>query len=54
MKVEIVHSTRYQYSGAIAETVMEVRLRPMDGAGQRCVDFALELSSGIQPRTWGG
>ena len=52
MKLEIVHSTRYQYSGAIAETVMEVRLRPMDGAGQDCVDFALELSSGIQPRTY--
>ncbi|HYM66833.1 MAG TPA: transglutaminase family protein [Patescibacteria group bacterium] len=52
MKLEIVHSTRYHYSGAIAETVMEVRLRPMDGAGQRCVDFTLELSSGIKPRTY--
>ena len=52
MKLEIVHSTRYHYSGAIAETVMEVRLRPMDGAGQRCIEFALELSSGIKPRTY--
>jgi len=31
---------------------MEVRLRPMDGAGQRCADFTLELSSGIKPRTY--
>lgn len=52
MKLEIVHSTRYRYSGAIAETVMEVRLRPMDGSGQRCIDFALELSSGIKPRAY--
>jgi transglutaminase-like putative cysteine protease len=52
MKVEIVHSTRYHYSGPIAETVMEVRLRPMDGNGQRCRDFELEVSSGIKPRTY--
>jgi transglutaminase-like putative cysteine protease len=52
MKLEIVHSTRYRYTGPIAETVMEVRLRPMDGNGQRCVDFGLELSHGVKPRTY--
>jgi transglutaminase-like putative cysteine protease len=52
MKIEIAHSTRYRYSGPIAETVMEVRLRPMDGNGQRCVDFDLDVSSGIEPRTY--
>ena len=52
MKVEIVHSTRYRYSGPIAETVMEVRLRPMDGNGQRCLDFHLELSHGVKARTY--
>jgi transglutaminase-like putative cysteine protease len=52
MKLEIVHSTRYRYSGPIAETVMEVRLRPMDGNGQRCLDFKLELSHGIKPRSY--
>src|SRR6266581_4802677 len=51
MKLEIVHSTRYRYSTPIAETVMEVRLRPMDGNGQRCLDFKLELSHGAQART---
>ncbi len=48
MKLEIVHSTRYRYSGPIAESVMEVRLRPMDGNGQRCLDFKLELSHGLK------
>ena len=52
MKLEIVHSTRYRYSAPIAETVMEVRLRPMDGNGQRCVDFRLELSHGVKPHTY--
>jgi transglutaminase-like putative cysteine protease len=52
MKLEIVHSTRYKYSGPIAETVMEVRLRPMDGNGQRCLEFELDVSSGIRPRTY--
>ena len=52
MRLEIVHSTHYQYSGPIAESVMEVRLQPMDGAGQRCVSFALDLSSGINARSY--
>jgi len=52
MKVEIVHSTRYRYSGPIAETVMELRLRPMDGNGQSCLEFELDVSSGIEPRTY--
>jgi transglutaminase-like putative cysteine protease len=52
MKLEVVHSTHYRYTGPIAESVMEVRLRPMDGSGQSCVDFALQLSSGIKPRTY--
>jgi transglutaminase-like putative cysteine protease len=52
MKPEIVHATRYRYSGPIAETVMEVRLRPMDGNGQRCLEFGLEISSGIEPHAY--
>jgi transglutaminase-like putative cysteine protease len=31
---------------------MEVRLRPMDGNGQRCSEFDLELSSGLKPHTY--
>ena len=52
MKLEVVHSTRYSYTGPIAETVMEVRLRPMDGNGQRCHEFDLDVSSGIKPRSY--
>ncbi len=47
-----MHSTRYRYTGPIAETVMEVRLQPMNGNGQRCLDFSLELSHGVPARTY--
>jgi transglutaminase-like putative cysteine protease len=52
VRLAIVHTTNYRYTAPIAESVMEVRLRPMDGAGQRCVQFALELSSGIKARSY--
>src|SRR6266852_2030097 len=52
MKLEIVHETRYRYVSPIAETVMEVRLQPMEGNGQRCLKFDLDVSSGIQPRAY--
>ena len=43
-RFEIVHVTRFTYSGPITETMMEVRLEPVDGQGQRCLDFQLEVS----------
>jgi len=52
MKLEIIHSTHYQYTEPIAESVMEVRLQPMDGVGQRCLAFKLDISSGIKPRAY--
>ncbi len=52
MKLEIVHETRYRYIGPIAETVMEVRLHPMDGNGQRCLKFDLDVSSGLEARAY--
>src|SRR6266436_5840840 len=52
MRLEIVHATKYRYSGPIAETAMELRLRPMDGNGQRCLKFDLDASAGIEPRTY--
>jgi transglutaminase-like putative cysteine protease len=51
-RIEIVHVTRFRYSAPIAETVMEVRLRPMDGVGQRCLEFDLDISSRIRPGTY--
>jgi transglutaminase-like putative cysteine protease len=52
MRLEIVHRTNYRYTGPIAESSMEVRLQPMDGNGQRCLEFELELSTGITPHTY--
>src|SRR6266852_8113258 len=52
MRLEILHSTRYRYVSPIAETVMEVRLQPMEGNGQRCLKFDLDVSSGIQPHAY--
>jgi transglutaminase-like putative cysteine protease len=51
-RLEIVHSTRFRYSAPIAETIMEVRLRPIDGRGQRCLEFELDVSSRMQPGTY--
>jgi transglutaminase-like putative cysteine protease len=51
-RFEIVHSTRFRYSAPIAETIMEVRLRPMDGRGQRCLEFELDVSSRMEPGTY--
>jgi transglutaminase-like putative cysteine protease len=52
MRLEVVHQTRYRYSDPIAETVMEVRLQPMDGNGQRRLEFELDVSAGIKPRSY--
>jgi transglutaminase-like putative cysteine protease len=51
-RLEIVHSTRFKYSAPIAETIMEVRLRPIDGRGQRCLEFELDVSSRMRPGTY--
>jgi transglutaminase-like putative cysteine protease len=48
-RLEIVHTTRFRYSAPISETIMEVRLRPMDGRGQRCLEFELDVSSKVRP-----
>lgn len=52
MKLAIVHTTSYRYTAPIAESVVELRLRPMDGAGQRCLDFTLELTPASKQRTY--
>jgi transglutaminase-like putative cysteine protease len=51
-RIEIVHSTRFRYSGPISETNMEVRLRPMEGLGQRCLTFDLDVSPRIHMGTY--
>ena len=39
---DAAHEPRFEYTAPISETVMEMRLRPLDGAGQRCLEFQLE------------
>lgn len=36
------HTTRFRYSAPISESVMEVRMRPRDDAGQLCPSFKLQ------------
>ena len=49
MQLEVRHVTRYQYSGPISETHMEVRLQPSEEMGQRLTAF--ELAVQPEPRT---
>jgi transglutaminase-like putative cysteine protease len=42
-RFEIEHTTRFAYTGPITETVMELRLMPLDGPGQRLLEFAIEI-----------
>src|SRR2546423_7344848 len=41
MRLSIEHTTTFTYDKAISEAYTEMRLRPMDIGGQRCLAFAL-------------
>lgn len=41
MKLRIEHQTTFTYEQAISERYTELRLRPVDGQGQRCLRFKL-------------
>jgi transglutaminase-like putative cysteine protease len=41
MKLRIEHTTTFTYQESISERYMEMRLRPIDGSGQRCLQFKL-------------
>ena len=43
-RLQIVHTTRLAYDEPVNETVMETRLRPLDGVGQRCTSFRLDVT----------
>ncbi|HEX4215946.1 MAG TPA: transglutaminase family protein [Candidatus Dormibacteraeota bacterium] len=43
MRLEIVHETRYRYPGMVREAHMALRMRPLDGAGQRVLHHQVEL-----------
>jgi transglutaminase-like putative cysteine protease len=43
VRLRVSHQTRFNYSDEIADTAMELRLRPRDGAGQRCLSYDLRI-----------
>ncbi len=51
-RFEIEHTTRFLYSGPITETMMEVRLMPLDGRGQRLLDFGLQINPRVKVATY--
>jgi transglutaminase-like putative cysteine protease len=46
VKLSVVHRTILTYDDDIADTAMEMRLRPRDDGGQRCLSYALR----VEPR----
>ena len=51
-RFEIEHTTRFTYSGLMTETMMELRLMPLDGRGQRLLDFRLQVSPQVKVATY--
>jgi transglutaminase-like putative cysteine protease len=51
-RFEIEHTTRFAYTGPITETMMELRLTPLDGRGQRLLEFALRISPRVRLETY--
>jgi transglutaminase-like putative cysteine protease len=51
-RFEIEHTTRFTYSGPITETLMELRLMPLDGPGQRLLDFGLKIQPPVRLETY--
>ncbi|MEO8359508.1 MAG: transglutaminase family protein, partial [Vicinamibacteria bacterium] len=41
MKLKIEHHTRFTYDGPVSEAYAEMRLKPLDADGQRCLSFRL-------------
>jgi Transglutaminase-like enzymes, putative cysteine proteases len=44
MYYSIRHITKFRYSAAVSESLMEVRMHPRSEASQRCLTFQLSVS----------
>jgi len=44
MLLRICHTTRFEYQAPAYDSHNEVRMRPLEGANQRCVEFDLDLT----------
>jgi transglutaminase-like putative cysteine protease len=42
MRLKVEHTTRFAYDAPVREAHAELRLRPLDSGGQRCLGFSLE------------
>ena len=43
MRIEVDHTTLYQYSGKVARSTQILRLQPLTGRGQRVLDWRVDL-----------
>src|SRR5271163_4834866 len=46
MLLRICHTTRFEYQMPAYDSHNEVRMKPLDGANQRCVEFELQSTPG--------
>ena len=51
-RIRVHHRTEFKYAGRITETVMEVRLKPFDGQGQRLLEWDLEIRPQAEIRSY--
>lgn len=53
MRLRIVHTTSFAYDSPIVEAHTELRLRPLDRAGQHCLSFRVDTEPpGVRLRTY--
>ncbi|HEY6551897.1 MAG TPA: transglutaminase family protein [Vicinamibacteria bacterium] len=46
MRLRVRHTTTYDYDSPITEGYTELRLKPLDSGGQRCLSFTVETDPG--------
>lgn len=47
MRLEVIHTTSYDYSSPVRESHLELRMRPVDGQGQRVDEYGLEVRPSV-------
>ena len=52
MHLRVLHRTTFVYAGKAHDSFNEVRLRPVSDAQQRCLDFRLNLTPGVETREY--
>jgi transglutaminase-like putative cysteine protease len=52
VRLRVEHTTIYAYDAPVAEGYTEVRLRPREGGGQRCLSFSLLTDPSAQVHTY--